>query len=168
LNIEVGIYPSIYRFDSDFFGADYAPGLDSRLSIKIREGVYFENLIGFYIADTDCSRLEGIKDRINIRINLIEDLPVIPEFTAGVALISANPIAETVTGGFRPSQTAFYLSAGAGASMNYSDSIVLRGEINILATPYRYRILSYDRESIDEHERQFTQVSFALGASYRF
>jgi len=165
---EIGLYPSLYRFDSSFFGAEYAPGIDARASIRLLGDIYFENVIGLYTADTDDYRLEGFKDQINVRFSPVSGFMVNPELTLGIAIISANPAAETVTKEFRPTQTAFYLSAGAGASFRFSKRIVFRGGVTVMATPYRYRIYSYDRESIDQEERQLTNINLALGASYLF
>ncbi len=165
---EIGIYPSFYRFDSSFFGAEYAPGIDTRVSIKIIKNIHLENAVGLYSADTDVHRLEGFKNQINVRINPMSGFIIDPELTLGIAFISANPAAETVTEKFRPTQTAFYLSAGAGASKRFSKSIIFRLRITILATPYRYRVYFYDRESITQSERQFTNINLALGASYLF
>lgn len=166
--VEVGVYPSVYKFDSDYYGVDLASGMDLRLGIRIADGIYFENLIGFYVNGISGESVQGFKDQIGVRVSLDDNPRFTPELLVGFSVLSANPPAETITRKFRPSQSAFYITAGIGASTYLSDSILFRSEVIISGTPYEYRVFSYDRNTVKEEGYYFLNLNLSFGISYIF
>ncbi len=162
------LFVSHYLFDSDYFGLDSGTGLDLSLRYEITYDVYLESTIGFFTSGDGGVTVTGLQYQIGCKAVLPYFIPYRPIVRGGFAFISVNPVTVTPTETFRPSQTAFYFYGGTGMSRSIVSGLLAELTVNVMATPYRYRVYTFDRMNVEIDNRQFIHLGFQVGLSYTF
>ncbi len=162
--------PSVLLPDTDFFGADLSPGISAGFGIEINSSFRFKQRFGYYYAEADPDNFEIFNTRFFLDYFPLAWNRFRPVVSAGIALVTANPPAASGSRkSFRPSQTVFFLSCGAGAEYSgISENIDISAMMTVLASPYRYRKYYFDSCNIVYEEAQFTHALFSVAVIYGF
>jgi len=157
-----------FVLDRDFFDMDNAPGIGFSFRYELDYNIYFENSLGFFISNSDTCSISGLYFGPSVTAILPYFIPYRPIVRAGVGFISVNPITVTPTSTFRPTQTAFYIRAGAGVSRSIRESIQFELMADVWFTPYAYRIYKFNRRYVTTEDKYFSHLVISLGISYFF
>ncbi len=161
--------PTFYITDPDYFNVNNSTGASVGFRYEIYRDTYFENSLGGfrdggtgYNVDSFCYRF-GVTTLVPILI------PYRPLAHLGVAFLTSDPPTVVPTETYRPSQTTFYVVAGAG--VNYSlgwYDIAAELRTDFMITPYRYVIYRFYRDRVESHQERFMHLTVSLGLSYTF
>jgi len=158
-----------FVLDRDFFDMDDAPGIGFSFRYELDYNIYFENSLGFFTANADTSEsISGFYFGPSITAILPYFIPYRPIVRAGVGFISVNPITVTPTSTFRPTQTTFYIRAGAGISRSIRENIQFELMADVWFTPYAYRIYKFNRRFVTTEDKYFSHLVISLNISYFF
>jgi hypothetical protein len=166
--LNVGLLPVFYTFDNDYWGIGNGGGVDIVLRYEIRQNVFFENRLGGYAADQDGHNVTGFNGQVGVTAFLPVWIPWRPSARFALALMTADPVISDPVQEFRPSQTVFYCVAGIGITRSIKEDFQLEAGVDILFTPYSYRIYEFYRQYVEVSEVRFTHLAFFIGASYTF
>ncbi len=166
--LNAGLLPVFYMFDDDYFGIGNGVGADIVLRYEIRQNFFFENRLGGYGANQGDANITGFNAQLGATAFLPVWMPWRPSARFAFALMTANPVISDPVQEFRPSQTVFYCVAGIGITRAISHDFQIESGIDILFTPYSYRIYEFHRQYVEVTEARFTHIAFFLGASYTF
>lgn len=166
--LNAGLLPVYYIFDSDYFGIGNGGGADIVLRYEIRQNIFFENRLGGYAAKQDDYNITGFNGQLGVMAFLPYWIPYRPSARLALALMTANPVISEPVEEFRPSQTVFYLVAGVGITRSINADFQIETGVDLLFTPYSYRIYEFYRQYVEVQEASFTHFAFYLGASYTF
>ncbi len=166
--LSVGLVPVFYLFDDSYFGIGNGGGADLVTRYEIRQNVFFENRLGLYSADQDGNSITGFNGQIGATAFPSIWIPWRPSVRLAFALMTADPVVSEPVEAFRPSQTVFYLVAGAGITRSISADFQLEGGIDLMFTPYEYRVYKFYRQYVEMAETRFVHLAFFIGASYTF
>jgi len=162
--------PAVIIPDNDFFGAALSPGISTGFGIEINRSFRLKQRFEYFFAEADPENFEIFNSRF-----FLEYAPSIwnrlqPVVSAGMALVTANPPAASGSRkSFKPSQTVFCLSAGAGAEFpGIIKGVGISTTITVLASPYRYRKYYFENCNPVYDEAQFTHVLLSIAAIYSF
>ncbi len=166
--ISVSVQPTFYRFDSDYFGLEPGFGADVALRYEVVPNIFFENSAGLFRTKGNGVVVDGFDERLVA-------MAILPGFVSykavarlGIGFLSTNPITVTPTQTFRPTQTTFYVVAGAGLARPVYKRFLVDGGVNLWATPYKYRIYTFDRTDVTTRSEAFTQLEVLLSVAYTF
>lgn len=161
---------SVFIPDVNFFGASAAPGLSSGLEFRISGLLSIKQGASYYRTRSGDKDFDIFTNSISILFHLAGREGLYPVISGGIAFVSANP--PSATGKrktFKPTQTVFCLSAGAGAVYSeVTENISISGMLSVLATPYRYRKYIFDECRALSQDSQFTNLQITLGILYGF
>jgi hypothetical protein len=166
--MSVGVDFNYYMLDSDYFGMENAAGALVAFRYEINNNIYFENAIGRFASEADGANIDGMNYNFGAVAILPYLIPYRPLARLGIAFLSVNPITVTPTESFRPGQTAFYFTAGAGMTRSIRENIIIEANANVYYTPYDYRIYTFDRAEVTTHEVRFMHCVLNFGMSYSF
>ena len=159
-----------FVLDGEFFDIKDAPGIGLSFRYELDYNIYFENSLGFFKSseDTSTTSISGFYFGPTLTAILPYFIPYRPIVRAGVGFISVNPITVTPTSTFRPTQTAFYIRAGAGMSRSLRENIQFELMADIWFTPYAYRIYRFNRRYVTAEDKYFSHFVISLGINYFF
>jgi hypothetical protein len=166
--LSVGILPVFYAFDGDYFGIEAGGGADLSLRYEIKQNIFLENRLGGYAGKQGGHNITGFNGQVGATAFLPYWIPWRPSVRAGLALMTANPVISDPVEEFRPSQTVFYLVAGAGITRSISAEFQIEAGVDVLFTPYAYNVYEFYRQYVDVTEARFTHLAVFIGASYTF
>jgi hypothetical protein len=166
--LNAGLLPVFYVFDNDYFDIDSGGGADLVLKYEIRQNVFFENRLGGYAARQGDHNVTGFNGQLGISAFLPVWIPWRPSARIALALMTADPVISDPIQEFRPSQTVFYIVAGVGITRSINAAFQIEAGVDLLFTPYSYRVYEFYRQYVEVNEVRFTQVALYLGASYTF
>lgn len=166
--LNVGLLPVYYFFDDGYFGMGNGGGADLALRYEIRQNVFFENRLGAYAASQEGNNITGFNGQLGVSAFLPLWIPWRPAARIALALITADPVISDPVQEFRPSQTIFYIAAGIGMTRSINAAFQIETGVDLLFTPYSYRVYEFYRQYVEVSEVRFTHVAFYLGASYTF
>lgn len=166
--ISVSLEPSLYIFDSNYFGLGNGFGADASLRYEISSDIFFENSLGLFKTEGSGVTVDGLDERLDVMAIFPVLIPYRPIARLGIGFLSANPITVTPTESFRPTQTTFYFIGGAGFTKSVFERFLLEAGASFWVTPYRYRIYRFDRTSVSTEAERFIHVEIQLGVSYTF
>jgi len=166
--LSVGIVPAFYIFDDSYWGAKSGYGTDLVLRCEIVNNLFIENRLGGYGGSQGDARLTGFDGEIGIIHFLPYLIPYRPSFRAGFAFMTVNPVVSEPVESFRPSQTIIYFVTGIGITWSLKEYLQLELGVDLLVTPYRYRIYHFYRQYVETSEVHFLHGAFTIGASYSF
>lgn len=166
--IGIGVFPGFFLLDADFFDLDNAPAFDVRIRYELEWNIYFENRLGYLFSAANGTSVGGFSYQLGLTTILPYLIPYRPVATVGIGFLSADPVTVTPTETFRPSQTTFYFTGGAGIARSIRENITIEVMSSIWVSPYRYRIYRFNRSDVEMEEKQFTHLSFHVGVSYIF
>ncbi len=166
--LNAGLLPVFYLFDSDYFGIGNGGGADIVMRYEIRQNVFFENRLGIYAASQDGHNITGFNGQVGVMAFLPMWIPFRPSARLALALMTANPVVAEPVEAFRPSQTVFYLVTGVGITRSIGADFQIESGIDLLFTPYSYRVYKFYRQYVEVRDTRFTHLAFFIGASYTF
>lgn len=166
--LNAALLPAFYVFDSDYFGIGNGGGMDVVLRYEIRDNVFLENRLGGYAASQDGHSITGFNGQLGVTAFLPYWIPWRPSARAALALMTADPVISDPVQEFRPSQTVFYALIGLGITRSITAAFQIEAGVDLMFTPYSYRIYEFYRQYVEVHDARFTHAAFSLGASYTF
>lgn len=166
--ISTAFLTEFYLFDADFFGLDNAFGADADLRYELGWNTFFQNRIGVFRSKSGDLSVYGMKYQLGLLTYFPYLIPYRPKAMIGIGFLATDPVTVTPTETFRPSQTTFYFIFGGGITRSIRENIAVELGTDLWVAPYRYRIYSFNRSSVDIEEKQFTHLTFSLGISYIF
>lgn len=161
--------PSILIPDNDFFGAGLSPGISAGFGVKINSSFTLRQRFEYFHAEANPDNFEIFNSRLFIDYSPLGWNRFRPVLSAGMALVAANPSAASGSRkSFKPSQTIFFVSAGAGAEYTgIMENMDISAVITVLASPYRYRKYFFESCSPVYEEAQFIHALFSIAFIYR-
>jgi hypothetical protein len=166
--ISVSFQPSLYIFDSTYFGLGNGLGADASLRCEISPDIFFESSLGVFRTQGSGVSVDGLDERLDIVAIFPVLIPYRPIARLGVGFLSTNPVTVTPTQTFRPTQTTFYFIGGAGITKSVLERFVLEAGASFWVTPYKYRIYRFNRVNVSTEAERFIHLEIQLGVSYTF
>ncbi|MDD3642800.1 MAG: hypothetical protein PHQ19_04985 [Candidatus Krumholzibacteria bacterium] len=166
--LSAGLSPACYFFDASYWGIEGGCGADLVLRCEIANNLFVENRLGGYGASQDGAGITGFNGQIGIIHFLPYWIPNRPSFRAGFALMTVNPVISDPVETFRPSQTVLYFVTGLGITRSLREYLQLELGVDLLVTPFRYRVYHFYRQYVDAGEERFLHGAVTIGASYTF
>ncbi len=166
--MSAGLLVSRMSFDSEYFGMGGATGTDIFLRCEILGNIHAETRIGAFSADDDGHSVGIFNGQVGLAFVSTSYLPYRLFGRAALGLLSSNPVTVTPTDTFRPSQTTFNIVLGVGADKFLWKSLAAEAGLDVMFTPYKYNVYTFDRQSVSSDPSQFTHFVISLGASWSF
>ncbi|MBN2185281.1 MAG: hypothetical protein JW746_08140 [Candidatus Krumholzibacteriota bacterium] len=166
--INTALLGSFTILDADYFGLDYAAGVDLAFRYEFYYNLFLESRLGSFACSSNGGNIHGFSSQIGIVAYSSHFLPFQPGLRAGLGLLSANPVTVTPTDTFKPSQTTFYFIIGCSLGRFVWKAMTVEMGADILFAPYEYTKYTFNRQSVFTEDVQFTHYTFTLGASYSF
>lgn len=166
--IGAGLRFNYYMLDDGYF--DLENGLGMNLSFRYELGwdIYFENIIGGLRTEGSGVNVNGLIYNLGFTAIFPVLIPYRPYASFGIGVQSVNPITVNPVETYRPTQTTFYFTAGAGITRSIKENFLVEASAGVWFTPYKYRVYTFDRNKVTTENKQFTHVTFSLGISYNF
>jgi len=166
--MSAGLLVSRIALDSDYFGMDGATGADIFIRCEILGNIYAETRMGAFSADDDGNSVGIFNGQLGLAYVSTSYLPYRLFGRAALGLLSSNPVTVTPTDTFRPSQTTFNIVLGVGADRFLWKSLAAEAGFDVMFTPYKYNVYTFNRQSVSSDPSQFTHFMISLGASWSF
>ena len=166
--MSAGLHVSHIALDSDYFGMDGATGADIFIRCEILGNIYAETRMGAFSAEDDGNSVGIFNGQLGLAYVSTSYLPYRLFGRAAFGLLSSNPITVTPTDTFRPSQTTFNIVLGVGADRFLWKSLAAETGLEVMFTPYKYNVYTFDRQSVSIDPSQFIHFMISLGASWSF
>lgn len=166
--ILVSLQPSVYLFDSAYFGLDPGFGVNASLRYEIVSNIFFENSIGLFRTKANGVTVDGLGERLDVMALFPVLVSYRPVARLGLGFLSTNPVTVTPTETFRPTQTAFYIIGGAGLARPVFKRFLAEADASFWVTPYKYRIYRFDRLNVSTETERFMHLQLEFAVSYTF
>jgi hypothetical protein len=166
--LSAGLLPVYYVFDDKYFGIGNGGGADVVLRYELKQNIFFENRLGGYGAKQEDNNVTGFNGQVGLTAFFPIWIPYRPSARFAMALMTADPVISEPVEEFRPSQTVFYIVIGAGITRSLKADFQIEGGVDLLFTPYSYRIYEFYRQYVEISEVKFNHLAFYIGASYFF
>lgn len=166
--MSAGLLASHIILDSDYFGIGGATGTDIFIRCEILGNVYAETRIGAFSAEDDGHSVGMFNGQLGLTFISTSYLPYRIFVRAALGLLSSNPVTVTPTDTFRPSQTTFNIVLGIGANKFLWKSLAAETGFDVMFTPYKYNVYTFNRQSVSSDPSQFIHFTVSLGASWSF
>ncbi|MCU0639211.1 MAG: hypothetical protein MUF59_05005 [Candidatus Krumholzibacteria bacterium] len=163
-----GLLVSHIALDSEYFGMNGATGTDIFIRYEVLGNIHAETRIGAFSSDDDGHSVGMFKGQLGLAFVSTSFLPYRLFGRAALGLLSSNPVTVTPTDTFRPSQTTFNIVVGIGADRFLWKSLAAEAGLDVMFTPYKYNVYTFDRQSVSTDPSQFTHFVISLGASWSF
>lgn len=163
-----GLLVSHIALDSEYFGMSGATGTDIFVRYEILGNIHAETRIGAFSADDDGHSVGMFNGQLGLTFVSTSYLPYRLFGRAALGLLSSNPVTVTPTDTFRPSQTTFNIVLGVGANRFLWKSLAAEAGLDVMITPYKYNVYTFDRQSVSIDPSQFIHFMISLGASWSF
>lgn len=166
--ISTGISPVFYFFDGSYWGIGSGYGADLVVRCEIFNNLFLENRLGGYGGSQGDTEITGVNGQLGIVHFFPYWIPNRPSFRAALALMTVNPVVSDPIETFRPSQTVLYFVTGAGITWSLREYFQVEIGIDLMVTPYRYRVYHFYRQYVESREERFMHATLTFGASYTF